>query len=390
MLKNSINSVTNLVNSVIEPVKSKVEEYGDKVKTMYNIDSDESEKREYNPFTDKDGNVFNKYIDYQKLIDKPTTNDKVKEFITKATGIEPSLINNGSYEDSKNDFSGGFTNFTVDSPDGVFKNNELLGIIKRVSGETGVPANVLLAVAQQETGGKWYDSVTDGTGHSYGYMMLYDNGVIADLKAKGKSQLAEKAKTDPYTNVLVGAQYLKQNYDTYGNWEQATAKYNGAGPAAQKYGSTVWSRANSTVYKNAANSLMSSSNTVRTSSGIANAAQNYVGTPYVWGGSSTKDGGLDCSGFVYNALKDAGYNVPRTTAQGYRDYGTKVSPSSLKPGDLIFYGKNNNASHIGIYLGNGKVIHSSGGSSNTAANPGKGVTVSNINYRSDFIEARRC
>ena len=104
MLKNSINSVTNLVNSVIEPVKSKVEEYGDKVKTMYNIDSDESEKREYNPFTDKDGNVFNKYIDYQKLIDKPTTNDKVKEFITKATGIEPSLINNGSYEDSKNDF----------------------------------------------------------------------------------------------------------------------------------------------------------------------------------------------------------------------------------------------------------------------------------------------
>lgn len=122
---------------------------------------------------------------------------------------------------------------------------------------------------------------------------------------------------------------------------------------------------------------------------IADAAQKYIGTPYVWGGESMDEGGMDCSGFVYNALKDSGYNVGRTTAQGYRSYGTTVSKSEMQPGDLIFYGKNGEASHIGIYIGNGQMIHSSGGSSNTKANPGKGVSVVNVDHRSDFLEARR-
>lgn len=122
---------------------------------------------------------------------------------------------------------------------------------------------------------------------------------------------------------------------------------------------------------------------------IADAAQKYIGTPYVWGGESMSEGGMDCSGFVYNALKDAGYKVGRTTAQGYRSYGTSVGKADMQPGDLVFFGKNGNASHIGIYIGNGQMIHSSGGSKNTASNPGKGVSVTNVDYRSDFLEARR-
>ena len=130
--------------------------------------------------------------------------------------------------------------------------------------------------------------------------------------------------------------------------------------------------------------------TTNTGNGIANAAQKYIGTPYVWGGESMDEGGMDCSGFVYNALKDAGYNVGRLTAQGYRQYGKTVSKANMQPGDLIFYGSNkNDASHIGIYLGNGKVIQSSGGRTNSKDNPGKGVTISNVDYRNDFIEARR-
>ena len=131
-------------------------------------------------------------------------------------------------------------------------------------------------------------------------------------------------------------------------------------------------------------------NTTGTSNSIADAAQKYIGTPYVWGGESMAEGGMDCSGFVYNALKDAGYNVGRTTAQGYRGQGTVVSKSEMQPGDLIFYGTNkNDASHIGIYIGNGQMIHSSGGSRNTKSNPGKGVSVASVNHRNDFIEARR-
>ena len=143
------------------------------------------------------------------------------------------------------------------------------------------------------------------------------------------------------------------------------------------------------------NSVTPSTGGTYTSSGntgntIADAAQKYIGTPYVWGGESMDEGGMDCSGFVYNALKDAGYDVGRTTAQGYRNYGASVSKSDMQPGDLIFFGKNNNdASHIGIYIGNGQMIHSSGGSKNTKSNPGKGVSIANVDYRSDFLEARR-
>ena len=127
----------------------------------------------------------------------------------------------------------------------------------------------------------------------------------------------------------------------------------------------------------------------QTGNRIADTAQKYLGTPYVWGGESMAEGGMDCRGFVYNALRDAGYNVGRTTAQGYRSYGNSVSKADMQPGDLVFFGKNGNASHIGIYLGNGQMIHSSGGSKNTKSNPGKGVSITNVDYRSDFIEARR-
>lgn len=131
--------------------------------------------------------------------------------------------------------------------------------------------------------------------------------------------------------------------------------------------------------------------TTKTSSSgnaIADAAQKYSGTPYVWGGDSISDGGMDCSGFVYNALKDAGKNVGRTTAEGYRQGGTPVSKDNLQPGDLVFYGSGS-ATHVGVYMGNGQIMHSSGGSKNTQSNPGKGVTTTTLDHRSDYLGAVR-
>lgn len=126
-----------------------------------------------------------------------------------------------------------------------------------------------------------------------------------------------------------------------------------------------------------------------TESSIVDSAKKFLGTPYVWGGESMAEGGMDCSGFVYSALKNAGYNVGRTTAQGYRNYGTQVDKNNLQAGDLIFFGTADKATHIGIYIGNGQMIHSSGGSKNTKDNPGKGVSIANVDYRNDFLEARR-
>lgn len=188
-------------------------------------------------------------------------------------------------------------------------------------------------------------------------------------------------------NPMLNYQQLLNNPNVSQKAKQYIAQATGLSP-------TVTER--NAVAPSTSGAYTSSGNTVQatkpsaTGNTIADAAQKYIGTPYVWGGESMDEGGMDCSGFVYNALKDAGYDVGRTTAQGYRSYGTSVSKADMQPGDLIFFGKNNNdASHIGIYLGNGKMIHSSGGSSNTASNPGKGVSIANVDYRSDFLEARR-
>lgn len=114
--------------------------------------------------------------------------------------------------------------------------------------------------------------------------------------------------------------------------------------------------------------------------------KEWANTPYVWGGTSKN--GADCSGFVQSVFKQNGVNISRTTSTQIND-GTPVDLKDLKIGDLVFYGKGS-PSHVGIYIGNGLVRHSGGGDErNTAANPGKGVQTSPINYRSDFYGARR-
>ena len=87
-------------------------------------------------------------------------------------------------------------------------------------------------------------------------------------------------------------------------------------------------------------------------------AKKYVGTPYVWGGSSP-DTGFDCSGYVCWVYNQNGYNVGRTTANGLWNKCQHISEAEAKPGDLVFFegtydtpGK----SHVGIYLGNGMMV----------------------------------
>ena len=90
-------------------------------------------------------------------------------------------------------------------------------------------------------------------------------------------------------------------------------------------------------------------------------AEKYLGMPYVWGGSSPS-ASFDCSGFVCWVINNCGngWNVGRTTANGLRGKCSYVSPANAQPGDLIFFEKTYNtvgASHVGIYVGNGMMIH---------------------------------
>src|SRR5690625_4168714 len=84
-------------------------------------------------------------------------------------------------------------------------------------------------------------------------------------------------------------------------------------------------------------------------------AKSVMGTPYVWGGSSTS--GFDCSGFIYWAHKQSGNDIGRTSTDGY--YNTSYIVNNPQPGDLVFFEGTyrSGISHMGIYLGGGQFIH---------------------------------
>ena len=92
-----------------------------------------------------------------------------------------------------------------------------------------------------------------------------------------------------------------------------------------------------------------------------NEATKYIGMPYVWGGSNPTTS-FDCSGFIcWSYTKSGVYNLSRTTAQGIYNQCVPISEDEAKAGDLVFfegtYDSVGDVSHIGIFLGNGKMLH---------------------------------
>ena len=98
---------------------------------------------------------------------------------------------------------------------------------------------------------------------------------------------------------------------------------------------------------------------------LINNAKQYLGIPYLWGGTSTK--GLDCSGFTKNVYAQLGYLLPRDASQQVKIGKTiqiTADFSQLKPGDLLFFGHQKNGkdkiTHVAIHMGNGRIIHATG------------------------------
>lgn len=101
-------------------------------------------------------------------------------------------------------------------------------------------------------------------------------------------------------------------------------------------------------------------------------AKQFLGNPYVWGGTSLTKG-ADCSGFVLSIYKKYGVKLSHHAASQANE-GTKISASELKPGDLVFYANSKGSiNHVSIYIGGGQVIH--------ASNPKTGIRISKYNYR---------
>ena len=105
---------------------------------------------------------------------------------------------------------------------------------------------------------------------------------------------------------------------------------------------------------------------------IVNYAMQFLGNPYVWGGTSLTKG-ADCSGFTMSVLKHFGISLPHYSGDQAKR-GKQIKSSEMRPGDLIFYGNSSGRiNHVAMYIGNGQIIH--------AASRRSGIKISAWNYR---------
>ncbi len=179
---------------------------------------------------------------------------------------------------------------------------------------------------------------------------------------------------DGYTAGYVKAEYTmtKNAYDSMK--AQAAAK-------AQKKSAVNTAKKSTSSAKSAESSYIPYAAPSSKGQQIVNEASKYLGVRYVYGGTSPS--GFDCSGLVQYVCRKVGVSVNRTSRDQYKN-GVAVAKSNLQPGDLVFFSKGSTISHVGIYAGNGQVIHS--------PRPGKSVcyaSLASMSSYSRYVGARR-
>lgn len=118
---------------------------------------------------------------------------------------------------------------------------------------------------------------------------------------------------------------------------------------------------------------IAASNAASLRSKVVNYALQFVGNPYVWGGTSLTKG-ADCSGFTMSVLRQFGVSLPHYSGSQAK-MGKAVTSGNMRPGDLIFYaGSGGQVNHVAMYIGNGQIVH--------AASRKSGIKISTWNYRS--------
>lgn len=115
-------------------------------------------------------------------------------------------------------------------------------------------------------------------------------------------------------------------------------------------------------------------------------ARTKIGIPYLWGGNGTagQGGRFDCSGLTKAAYAKAGIELPRVANDQYKASDNHPSWSELRPGDLVFFGQKGNyrsIHHVGIYIGNGKMLH--------APRTGTLIRINEVHYMNDYFGATR-
>lgn len=196
----------------------------------------------------------------------------------------------------------------------------------------------------------------------------YCDDLLAELKSKSDNYEALYAKAQAEAaavkkEIQKEQKELKKLQQDLANAQAAEAARNNA--ANQTYKETDYT----SIIDNASGSDLGKK--------VAKYACQYIGNPYVYGGTSLTKG-ADCSGFTYRVYKDFGYNLDRTS-YAQRSNGTEVAYADAQPGDIICY-----SGHVGIYIGGGYIVHAS----SSKPYPRGGIKVNKATYRT-ILSVRR-
>ena len=197
-----------------------------------------------------------------------------------------------------------------------------------------------------------------------------------EIKLNNLTDKASKAK-DKIDDLLTFGQKKNQTKKAI---EATTKAITAQEKAYKKYMSYANKAAKTQNSKKTTSSSSSSSSSSTGGNALYDAATNYLGLKYVWGGASLTKG-ADCSGFTQQIYKKFGVSLPHHAADQAK-MGTKItSKKNLQAGDLVFFGSKNNITHVGIYGGDGKFIES--------PHTGASVRVSKLSSRKDFVSGSR-
>ncbi len=201
--------------------------------------------------------------------------------------------------------------------------------------------------------------------------LISENNKLLALKSDNEKKLTNLNKNKEEQKKLIAEAKNKQKLYAMAKKSEAAAKSEAAVNSAAKQVADIRKEAPKVNPSRGGSASISSNN-------IIAYASNFLGTPYVWGGTSPNPG-FDCSGFTQYVYAHFGVSIGRTTFDQIND-GTQVSRDNLQPGDLVFFGTSSNPHHVGIYVGNDSYIH--------APHTGDVIKISTLG-RGDYLTARR-